>query len=85
MLTACRFGVIICHDSSFPHVALAEQQKGAELIFSPHYNAIDAPVMDKHRRVGTELPRGPGLPVQGGGGAVERGGDRLRARAGIWR
>ena len=44
------FGVIICHDSSFPQVALAEKQKGAEIIFSPHYNAISASVMDRHRQ-----------------------------------
>lgn len=44
------FGVIICHDSSFPHVAMAARLKGAQLLFSPHYNFIRETGMDDHRR-----------------------------------
>jgi predicted amidohydrolase len=44
-----RFSVIICHDSSFPHLALIAKMKGAELLFSPHYNDIDAQRVDYHR------------------------------------
>ncbi len=45
-----RFAVIICHDSSFPHPALVAKLKGAEVLFSPHYNDIDAERADAHRR-----------------------------------
>jgi len=45
-----RFGVIICHDSSFPEVAMAERLQGATLLFSPHYNEIGAQTVDDHRR-----------------------------------
>ncbi len=44
-----RFGVIICHDSSFPEVAMAERLQGATLLFSPHYNEIGAQAVDDHR------------------------------------
>ncbi len=45
-----RFAVIICHDSSFPYPALMAKLKGAEILFSPHYNQIDSQRMDAHRR-----------------------------------
>lgn len=44
-----RFAVIICHDSSFPHVALAARLQGAVLLFSPHNNEIGAGAADDHR------------------------------------
>jgi predicted amidohydrolase len=44
-----KFGVIICADSSYVEVALAMWWKGADLIFSPHYNFIPAAGMDDHR------------------------------------
>jgi len=45
-----RFAVIICHDSSFPHPALIARLKGAEILFSPHYNDINPNTMDAHRK-----------------------------------
>ncbi len=45
-----RFAVIICHDSSFPHVAMAAKLQGAAVLFSPHNNEISAMVADDHRR-----------------------------------
>lgn len=45
-----RFAVIICHDSSFPHPAMIARLKGAEILFSPHYNDIPEARMDAHRR-----------------------------------
>lgn len=45
-----RFGVIICADTSYPHVALAARLQGAELLFAPHQNEIGAAVADDHRR-----------------------------------
>ncbi len=45
-----RFAVIICHDSSFPHPAMAARLKGAEILFSPHYNQIGRDRMDDHLR-----------------------------------
>jgi predicted amidohydrolase len=45
-----RFAVIICHDSSFPYPALIAKLKGAEILFSPHYNDIPAEGMDAHRK-----------------------------------
>ncbi|KKL26945.1 hypothetical protein LCGC14_2390160, partial [marine sediment metagenome] len=44
-----RFGVIICHDSSFPEVAATMVWKGARIIFSPHYNSLGPERMDEHR------------------------------------
>lgn len=44
-----RFAVIICHDSSFPEVALAARMQGAELLFTPHFNEIGADSVDAHR------------------------------------
>jgi predicted amidohydrolase len=43
------FGCIICHDSSFVEPAAVLAYKGAQVIFSPHYNAISAETMDEHR------------------------------------
>ncbi len=45
-----RFAVIICHDSSFPYPALIAKLKGAEILFSPHYNSIPAQTVDAHRK-----------------------------------
>lgn len=43
------FGIMICHDSSFPEVAATLAWKGARVIFSPHYNSIPRARMDEHR------------------------------------
>lgn len=43
------FGCIICHDSSFIEPAALLAYRGAQIIFSPHYNALPADVMDEHR------------------------------------
>ena len=43
------FGVIVCHDSSFPEIAATMAWKGAKIIFSPHYNALARDRMDDHR------------------------------------
>jgi predicted amidohydrolase len=43
------FGCIICHDSSFFEPAAVLVYRGAQVIFSPHYNAIGAAGMDEHR------------------------------------
>jgi predicted amidohydrolase len=45
-----RFAVIICHDSSFPFPALIARMKGAEILFSPHYNSISPQTVDAHRK-----------------------------------
>ncbi|MHB8953203.1 MAG: carbon-nitrogen hydrolase family protein [Pirellulaceae bacterium] len=45
-----RFAVIICADTSYPHVAMAARLQGAELLFTPHNNEIDAVAADDHRR-----------------------------------
>jgi len=45
-----KFGVIICHDSSFVEPALVMRKKGARLLFSPHYNSISSDRMDEHRK-----------------------------------
>jgi predicted amidohydrolase len=45
-----KFAVIICHDSSFPYPALIAKLKGAEILFSPHYNDQDAQNVDAHRK-----------------------------------
>lgn len=44
-----RFAVSICHDTSFPHLALLARMRGAEILFTPHYNSIDAQRVDDHR------------------------------------
>jgi predicted amidohydrolase len=43
------YGIIICHDSSFPEVASTLAWKGARIIFSPHYNYLPVDRMDEHR------------------------------------
>ena len=45
-----RFAVIICADTSYPHVAMAARLQGAELLFTPHNNEIGAVAADDHRR-----------------------------------
>ena len=45
-----RFAVVVCHDSSFPHPALLARLKGAELLFTPHYNHIGPQTVDDHRK-----------------------------------
>jgi (R)-amidase len=45
-----RFAVVICHDTSFPHPALVAKLKGAEILFTPHYNSIAREKMDAHRK-----------------------------------
>jgi predicted amidohydrolase len=44
-----RFGVIVCHDSSFVEPALTMRWKGARLLFSPHFNRIPEDTADEHR------------------------------------
>jgi predicted amidohydrolase len=43
------FGCIVCHDSSFVEPALTLAYQGAQVLFSPHYNALPTAVMDAHR------------------------------------
>ena len=43
------FGVIVCHDSSFPEVAATMAWKGARVIFSPHFNNLPRNRMNDHR------------------------------------
>ncbi|MGE3311445.1 MAG: carbon-nitrogen hydrolase family protein [Limisphaerales bacterium] len=45
-----RFGVLICADTSYPHVAMAAKLQGAEILFTPHNNAIRPAVMEDHLR-----------------------------------
>ena len=40
------FAVVICHDTSFPHPALLAKIRGAEILFTPHYNSIDGRIPD---------------------------------------
>ena len=44
-----KFGIIICHDSSFPEVAATMAWEGARIIFAPHFNCIAPDRMDEHR------------------------------------
>ncbi len=44
-----RIAVSICHDTSFPHPALVARMRGAEILFTPHYNSIYAQGADGHR------------------------------------
>jgi len=44
-----KFGINICHDTSFPHVAMMAKLQGAELLFTPHNNEISTQVVDDHR------------------------------------
>ena len=43
------FGIMICHDSSFPEIAATLAWKGARIIFSPHFNSLPRDRMDAHR------------------------------------
>ena len=43
------FAVQICHDSSYQEIATAYYWKGAQILFSPHYNWIEQRGMDDHR------------------------------------
>jgi predicted amidohydrolase len=43
-----RFAVAVCHDSSFPHVAMAARLQGAEVLFTPHYNEIGEAGVEDH-------------------------------------
>lgn len=43
------FGIIVCADSSYFEVAQTLWWKGAQVIFSPHYNYIPSEGMDEHR------------------------------------
>jgi 5-aminopentanamidase len=43
------YGVIVCHDSSFPEVAATLVWKGARIIFSPHFNNLPRNRMNAHR------------------------------------
>ena len=45
-----RFGVLICADTSYPHVAMAAKLQGAEILFTPHNNAITPTAMEDHLR-----------------------------------
>jgi predicted amidohydrolase len=45
-----RFAVVICHDTSFPYVAMAARLQGAQILFTPHNNEIGASTADDHRR-----------------------------------
>ncbi len=45
-----RFGVLICADTSYPYVAMAAKLQGAEILFTPHNNAIRPAVMEDHLR-----------------------------------
>lgn len=44
------FAVNICHDTSFPHVAMLASEQGAEILFTPHYNEIKEEALEEHRR-----------------------------------
>ncbi|MCU0708143.1 MAG: carbon-nitrogen hydrolase family protein [Pirellula sp.] len=44
------FGIAICHDTSFPYVAMMAKAQGAEVLFTPHNNEIDVQSVDNHRR-----------------------------------
>jgi predicted amidohydrolase len=44
-----RFGVIVCHDSSFLEPAATMRWKGARLLFSPHFNRLPVDSADEHR------------------------------------
>ena len=43
-----KFGVIICADSSFSEPARIEAMRGAQIIFSPHFNYIGYEGLDDH-------------------------------------
>jgi predicted amidohydrolase len=43
-----KFGVMVCADTSYPHVAMSARWQGAEILFTPHNNAIDPSVVHDH-------------------------------------
>ena len=45
-----KFSIVICHDTSFPHPALLAKLRGAEILFTPHYNSIGPQIVDDHRK-----------------------------------
>lgn len=45
-----RFAVLICADTSYPHLAMAAKLQGAEILFTPHNNEIPATSMEDHLR-----------------------------------
>ncbi len=45
-----RFAVLICADTSYPHVAMAAKLQGAEIFFTPHHNEIAEAAMEDHQR-----------------------------------
>lgn len=45
-----RYSIVICHDTSFPHPALLAKLRGAEILFTPHYNSIGPQRVDDHRK-----------------------------------
>ncbi len=44
------FAIAICHDTSFPYVAMLAKEQGAEILFTPHNNEIATESVDAHRR-----------------------------------
>ncbi|NOZ24092.1 MAG: carbon-nitrogen hydrolase family protein [Planctomycetes bacterium] len=45
-----KFGIIICADSSYMEAARIEAMRGAQIIFSPHFNYITYDHLDHHTR-----------------------------------
>jgi predicted amidohydrolase len=45
-----KFGIIICADSSYMEPARIEAMRGAQIIFSPHFNYITYDGLDHHTR-----------------------------------
>ncbi len=45
-----KYSVVICHDTSFPHPALLAKLRGAEILFTPHFNSINPQTVDDHRK-----------------------------------
>lgn len=45
-----KYGIIICADSSNVEPARIEAMRGAQVIFSPHFNRISYPEVDHHFR-----------------------------------
>jgi predicted amidohydrolase len=49
-LHGVKFAIQICHDTSFPYASMLAQLQGAELLFTPDNNLIDAPFAESHQR-----------------------------------
>ncbi|MDA1143241.1 MAG: carbon-nitrogen hydrolase family protein [Planctomycetota bacterium] len=45
------YGIIICADSSYMEPARIESMRGAQIIFSPHFNYIQHDGVDRHTRL----------------------------------